>query len=102
MNPTGGVGAINAMHDAVTLANWFATLRVATKEDLEIVFKEYRAERMPVVKDAFEASQLFTRNIGKVLGSNNHYRLVNFVVQFLIILRTSNHARTCSRRLFEE
>lgn len=68
MNPTGGVGAINAMHDAVTLANWLSTLRAATRNDVEMVFKEYRAERLPVVKEAFVASQLFTRNIGKVAG----------------------------------
>ncbi|KAG0022377.1 hypothetical protein BGZ81_008549 [Podila clonocystis] len=65
MNPTGGVGALMAMHDAVTLANWISTLRLPSVSDLEDVFKEYRAERYPVAKEAFERSQLFTKNLGK-------------------------------------
>lgn len=66
MNPTGGVGALMAMHDAVALANWISTLRLPSVSDLEDVFKEYRAERHPVAKEAFERSQLFTKNLGKV------------------------------------
>ncbi|KAG0349977.1 hypothetical protein BG005_010496 [Podila minutissima] len=65
MNPTGGVGALMAMHDAVALANWISTLRLPSVSDLEDVFKEYRAERHPVAKEAFERSQLFTKNLGK-------------------------------------
>ncbi|KAF9311457.1 hypothetical protein BG003_007380 [Podila horticola] len=65
MNPTGGVGALMAMHDAVTLANWISTLRLPSVSDLEDVFKEYRSERYSVSKDAFERSQLFTKNLGK-------------------------------------
>ncbi|KFH66063.1 hypothetical protein MVEG_08164 [Podila verticillata NRRL 6337] len=65
MNPTGGVGALMAMHDAVALANWISTLRLPTVPQLEHVFKEYRAERYPVAKEAFERSQLFTKNLGK-------------------------------------
>ncbi|KAG0339453.1 hypothetical protein BG000_002085 [Podila horticola] len=67
MNPTGGQGAVNAMHDAVALANWLSTLRLADVEYVEKVFKEYRNERFPVVKDAFESSQMFTKNLGKNL-----------------------------------
>lgn len=33
---------------------------------LKKIFKEYRAERYPIVKQAFETSQMFSRNIGKV------------------------------------
>ncbi|KAG0342046.1 hypothetical protein BG004_005770 [Podila humilis] len=69
MNPTGGVGALIAMHDAVTLANWISTLRAPTMPQLERVFKEYRAERHPVAKEAFERSQLFTKNLGKTMFS---------------------------------
>ncbi|KAG0024960.1 hypothetical protein BGZ81_007528 [Podila clonocystis] len=67
MNPTGGAGAINAIHDAVTLANWLSTLQSAGAEEVRKVFKEYRAERYPLVKDAFESSQMFTKNLGKVI-----------------------------------
>ncbi|KAG0336807.1 hypothetical protein BG000_006130 [Podila horticola] len=65
MSPAGGVGAVTAIHDAVTLANWLSTLRVATGKDIAKVFKEYRAERYPVAKAAFQSSQLFIRNLGK-------------------------------------
>lgn len=66
MNPTGGSGALTAIHDAVTLANWLSTLRLAGKEEVEKVFKKYRAERYPVAKEAFETSRMFTHNLGKV------------------------------------
>ncbi|KAF8985502.1 hypothetical protein BGZ52_010523 [Haplosporangium bisporale] len=70
MNPMGGVGGINAIHDAVTLANWLSTLRVADDEGIEAVFKEYRAERYPVAMEAFKSSQMFTHNLGKVLQTH--------------------------------
>ncbi|KAG0330504.1 hypothetical protein BG004_002098, partial [Podila humilis] len=65
MNPLGGVGATNAMHDAVTLANWLTTLRCPDVKELETVFEEYRKERYPVVKTAFAHSQFFRINFGK-------------------------------------
>ncbi|KAG0019141.1 hypothetical protein BGZ82_000234 [Podila clonocystis] len=65
MSPAGGVGAIIAIHDAVTLANWISTLRFATVEDIGKAFKDYRAERYPVAKEAFESSQMFIQNLGK-------------------------------------
>ncbi|KAF8920959.1 hypothetical protein BGZ52_011689, partial [Haplosporangium bisporale] len=57
MNPTGAVGAITAMHAAVTLANWISTLSLPTVPELEAVFEEYRAERHPVAYKAFELIQ---------------------------------------------
>lgn len=66
MNPTGGAGALTAMHDAVTLANWINTIEIASVPNLETIFKEYQSERHPAAKDAFGASQLFSRILGKV------------------------------------
>ncbi|KAF9309608.1 hypothetical protein BG003_009547 [Podila horticola] len=60
-----GSGAITAIHDAVTLANWLSTLRFAGEKKVRNVFKEYRTERYPVAKEAFKSSQMFTRNVGK-------------------------------------
>ncbi|KAF8981041.1 hypothetical protein BGZ52_003347 [Haplosporangium bisporale] len=65
MNPSGGSGALTAMHDAVTLANWINTIETPSMYYLKKIFKEYRAERYPIVKQAFETSQMFSRNIGK-------------------------------------
>jgi hypothetical protein len=56
------------MHDAVTLANWLSTLRFAGPKDIKTVFKEYRAERYPVAKANFVASQAFIKNLGKVFN----------------------------------
>ena len=66
MNPSGASGAVTAIHDAVTLANWLSVLRLPREEEIEEMFKEYRSERYPVAKAAFETSQMFTHNIGKV------------------------------------
>jgi 2-polyprenyl-6-methoxyphenol hydroxylase-like FAD-dependent oxidoreductase len=68
MNPSGGAGAITAIHDAVTLANWLSTLQTTEGKEIEEVFRNYRAERYPVAKAAFEVSQMFTRNLGKVIS----------------------------------
>ncbi|KAG0342755.1 hypothetical protein BG000_001615 [Podila horticola] len=65
MNPSGGAGGNIAMHDAVTLANWIATLNMATVGDIEHVFHEYKTERYPIAMAAFESSQMFTKNLGK-------------------------------------
>ncbi|KAF9402223.1 hypothetical protein BGZ94_004997 [Podila epigama] len=69
MNPSGGLGAVHAMQDAVALANWIRTLRSPTVRELKKVFQEYRTERYPIVKDAFSTSQMFRRNFGKNLSS---------------------------------
>lgn len=61
MNPAGGAGAANAIHDAVTLANWITTLETKSLPELEKIFKEYHAERYPVAKAAFNTSQLFSK-----------------------------------------
>ncbi|KAG0026812.1 hypothetical protein BGZ82_009288 [Podila clonocystis] len=65
MSPTGGSGALTAMHDAVTLANWINTIEAPSMYHLKKIYKEYRAERYPVAKQAFETSQMFSRNLGK-------------------------------------
>lgn len=70
MNPTGGVGALMAISDAVTLANWISTLGVPAVNDLKHIFKQYKAERYPAAKEAFESSQLFTKTLGKVRNLN--------------------------------
>jgi 2-polyprenyl-6-methoxyphenol hydroxylase-like FAD-dependent oxidoreductase len=72
MNPTGGAGALTAMHDAVTLANWINTIEFPSVHNVDAIFKEYRKERHPVAKESFETSQLFSSILGKV---RSHYPL---------------------------
>ncbi|KAF9029200.1 hypothetical protein BGZ52_009800 [Haplosporangium bisporale] len=58
--PAGGVGATNAMHDAVVLANWIHALpNNASAEEINQAFLAYRSERMPWVQEAFKHSRAF-------------------------------------------
>ncbi|KAG0331990.1 hypothetical protein BG004_001429 [Podila humilis] len=66
MNPAGGIGAINAIHDAVTLANWLSTLRCPDVNQLQAAFEEYRKERYPIAKEAFESSKMFRQMLAKL------------------------------------
>ncbi|KAG0029272.1 hypothetical protein BGZ81_003979 [Podila clonocystis] len=66
LNPAGGAGAMTAIQDAVALANWISTLQAATLPDIEAIFKEYKAERYPVAKQAVATTQLF-KGLGEKL-----------------------------------
>ncbi|KAF9379889.1 hypothetical protein CPC16_010548 [Podila verticillata] len=62
MNPAGGMGAINAMQDAIAIANWINVLdRNSTWEDIERAFKEYKAERFPWAQSAFRDSKIMSK-----------------------------------------
>ena len=54
------------MHDALTLANLIYTLPpAASQEEITQVFTEYKAERFPIVRDAFVSSQMLSWTIDK-------------------------------------
>ncbi|KAG0011092.1 hypothetical protein BGZ82_003156 [Podila clonocystis] len=58
--PAGGVGATNAMHDAVVLANWIHALpNNATAKEIKQAFQAYQDERLPWVQEAFKHSRAF-------------------------------------------
>ncbi|KAF9377428.1 hypothetical protein CPB97_010205 [Podila verticillata] len=61
LSPSGGAGALTAIHDAVALANWIATLRKPKLEDIEAIFAEYQAERLPIAWDAVWTTNFFKR-----------------------------------------
>ncbi|ORZ11411.1 hypothetical protein BCR41DRAFT_408997 [Lobosporangium transversale] len=65
MNPSGGQGALNAMQDAITLANWINVLRSNDVSDMNKIFQEYKRERYPHAMDAFESSKMFSKIIEK-------------------------------------
>ncbi|KAF9426893.1 hypothetical protein BGZ94_005835 [Podila epigama] len=67
MNPAAGQGAINAMHDAIALANWIEALPSNSLKDVTKAFKEYRAERYPLAKKAFDTSRMLSKLIEKSL-----------------------------------
>ncbi|OAQ36819.1 FAD/NAD(P)-binding domain-containing protein [Linnemannia elongata AG-77] len=58
--PAGGVGATNAMHDAIVLANWIHALpNNATAKEINQAFQMYQDERFPWVLEAFKHSRAF-------------------------------------------
>lgn len=60
INPSGGSGANNAMHDAITLANWLNVLPdTPTTAEIEHAFEKYKEERLPWVKQAYDSSLIF-------------------------------------------
>lgn len=66
MNPSGAMGAVNAMHDAIALANWINVLPSTSPKDINMIFSEYKAERYPLAKKAFETSRMLSKLIEKV------------------------------------
>ncbi|KAF9410339.1 hypothetical protein BGZ94_001677 [Podila epigama] len=76
VNPAGGMGAINAMMDAVTLANWLNVLTSSsTYEEIDAAFKEYQDERHPMAVKAFNDSQMMS----KLVAMNFTGRVVRFL-----------------------
>lgn len=66
-NPAGGAGAVNAMHDAITLGNYINALpHHPTAEEVTEAFKAYREERIPWVQEAFDTSKIFRIMASKV------------------------------------
>ncbi|KAK3833278.1 MAG: hypothetical protein J3R72DRAFT_515034 [Linnemannia gamsii] len=60
LNPAGGSGAVNALHDAVVLANYIHALPDhPIAEEIVAAFKAYKKERLPHVQAAFSTSAAF-------------------------------------------
>ncbi|KAF9170401.1 hypothetical protein BGX21_005283, partial [Mortierella sp. AD011] len=55
--PTAGLGAVNAMQDAVVLANCLYDLKSLSREQFDIAFQKYQELRMPHVMEQYEASR---------------------------------------------
>ncbi|KAF9387184.1 hypothetical protein CPB97_002856 [Podila verticillata] len=66
LSPAAGAGALSAILNTVALANWICSLEEKEPRHLEAIFKEYKAERYPIVKTAFATSQMFKNIGGKV------------------------------------
>ncbi|KAF9097756.1 hypothetical protein BGX23_008017 [Mortierella sp. AD031] len=60
LNPAGGVGCQNAMHDAIVLANWINALPSdPSAKDIENALKEYQDERLPWARAAFNSTKFY-------------------------------------------
>ncbi|KAG0285167.1 hypothetical protein BGZ96_010525 [Linnemannia gamsii] len=70
LNPAGGAGASNALHDAIVLANVINGLPFhPVADEIEAAFKAYQDERMQWVLDAFKVSQVHRTMVGQIVGS---------------------------------
>ncbi|KAG0332011.1 hypothetical protein BG000_010413 [Podila horticola] len=60
MDPYGGQGAVSAMQDAIALANWINVLPSRSQKDIEAIYEEYKAERLPSARKSFQATRLIS------------------------------------------
>ncbi|KAK3813827.1 MAG: hypothetical protein JOS17DRAFT_761056 [Linnemannia elongata] len=65
LHPSGGHGAVTAMHDAIALANLLYALPSRTGEEVTRIFEEYHAERLPAVQVSFKNSKLMSKFMEK-------------------------------------
>ncbi|KAG0321945.1 hypothetical protein BG000_003063 [Podila horticola] len=84
LNPSGGAGALTAIHDAVALANWISTLHKPRLADIDGVFAEYQAERLPVAKEAVGTTKFFKSMGGKGIVSALSKSLFRHMPEWLI------------------
>ncbi|KAG0019142.1 hypothetical protein BGZ82_000235 [Podila clonocystis] len=84
LNPYGGAGALTAMHDTVALANWISTLQKPKLADIEAIFAEYQAERLPAAKEAAARTQLFKRMGGQGVVAALSRTLFHYMPRFIL------------------
>ncbi|KAF8985199.1 hypothetical protein BGZ46_005562 [Entomortierella lignicola] len=66
VHPASGRGSQLAIHDAITVANWLSILPSSpTTEEIEAVFKEYKAERYSDAKDTYQQGRMLSRILEK-------------------------------------
>ncbi|KAF9537191.1 hypothetical protein EC957_008682 [Mortierella hygrophila] len=63
LSPSGGHGAVTAMHDAITLANLIYVMPTKTSDDITRIFEEYKKERYPAVMASYKSSQIMAKAI---------------------------------------
>ncbi|KAG0293592.1 hypothetical protein BGZ96_002637 [Linnemannia gamsii] len=68
LHPSGGHGAVMAMHDAVALANLIYALPSNDSKSIQQAFADYKAERMPHVMDSYKSCKVLAKNSEMDLG----------------------------------
>ncbi|KAF9953853.1 hypothetical protein BGZ72_005104 [Mortierella alpina] len=77
VHPAGGQGALLAFHDAIALANWINALSSTSVEAIEVVFKEYKTERVRYAKEA----QLQGSMMASVSARNFKAKLMRLLIK---------------------
>ncbi|KAG0017037.1 hypothetical protein BGZ81_010938 [Podila clonocystis] len=62
MHPAAGQGAVNAMQDAISLANVIASLPSKEMDEITECFKVYKSERYPPALAAFNMSHILSKS----------------------------------------
>ncbi|KAG0010191.1 hypothetical protein BGZ80_001696 [Entomortierella chlamydospora] len=75
--PSSGQGAVNAMQDAVILANCIYDLKSVAEVDVIEALRDFKEQRFPHVKDQFKASQTSAKLI---FGQTTFERILRKVV----------------------
>ncbi|ORZ20111.1 hypothetical protein BCR41DRAFT_369775 [Lobosporangium transversale] len=91
MLPSAGQGAVNAMQDAVILANCLYDIAYnATEQNITTAFMDFKAQRYPNVQHQFSASKTMARVI---YGQKWSERLLRFIV-FRLLPQSILHKNT--------
>ncbi|KAF9563169.1 hypothetical protein EC968_004977 [Mortierella alpina] len=95
IHPAGSRGAIGAIQDAICLANWINVIPSTSLEDMEKVFKEYQAERLPSVKADF----VFGQRMAHVSARNFKAKIVRYMAKNMPDwLWTFSHTKNVANR----
>lgn len=79
-NPSGGAGAVNAMHDAVVLANYINALPFhPVLSEIENAFELYRSDRIEWAEKAYTSSQTIQSFVAKV-RRDDHTDNISFLL----------------------
>ncbi|KAG0378189.1 hypothetical protein BGX24_004531 [Mortierella sp. AD032] len=75
IHPAGGQGALLGFHDAIALANWINVLPSKRVKHTEYIFKEYKKERYPFAKAAYNHG----RNMSNVSDKDLKATITRFI-----------------------
>ncbi|KAF9180629.1 hypothetical protein BGZ51_002543 [Haplosporangium sp. Z 767] len=89
-----GDGAVNAMQDAVVLANYISSLKANDEEAILELFKQYRDERAPHARAAVKTSANLTRLFGRTWFNALLRKLLLYIPKWLWLM-TLSKARKC-------
>ncbi|KAF9103328.1 hypothetical protein BGX27_010626 [Mortierella sp. AM989] len=76
-HPAAGQGALNAICDAIALANCIYSMPDCTSKSIEAVFKEYYRQRYHRAEHAYQRSVEFSKILN---GQNWHERLLRYAI----------------------
>ncbi|KAG0282527.1 hypothetical protein BGZ96_000381 [Linnemannia gamsii] len=93
LNPSGGVGATNAMHDAIVLANYIHALpHHPIADEIESALTSYQAERIEWVEKDFARSLMLKKMVSKGLVPMIIRFMIKYMPEFMMSKRADEIA----------